>query len=396
MVSVAAPLYNDHDLILVGGGLAAGLIAWRLALDRPDIRVAVVERDGRLGGRHTWSFFDGDISGEDRAWLEPATAHRWPQGYEVYFPGLARTLDTPYNSLTSGRLHDAVAPLLGSRLIAGDAVEIGPDSVTLADGRVLPARGVIDARGPAQGPASHLVLGWQAFVGRTLRLDRPHGLTRPTIMDATVAQGQAYRFVYLLPFDARTVLVEDTYYADTPTLDRPLIRSRIDAYARSRGWTVEAVVDEEEGVLPIALDGDIDAFWAEGPAVARVGLAAALFHPTTGYSLPDAVAMARMIATMDDLSSPALRAATEAWSKRLWADRAFYRLLDRMLFRAAEPDQRWKVLRRFYGLSEGVVRRFYAGRSTALDKVRILAGKPPVPIGKAMTQLRETRTGARV
>ena len=383
---------TDHDLILVGGGLAAGLIAWRLALDRPDLRVAVVERDGRIGGRHTWSFFDGDVSDADRKWLEPATAHRWEAGYDVYFHGLSRSLETPYNSLTSDRLNAVVAPLLGDRLIAGEAVGISPDSVTLSDGRILTATGVIDARGPA--PTPHLSLGWQVFVGRTLRLAEPHGLIRPTIMDATVGQGDAYRFVYLLPFDATTVLVEDTYYADAPALDRALLRSRIDAYARSRGWVVEAVVDEEDGVLPIALDGDIDAFWAEGSPVARVGLAAALFHPTTGYSLPDAVAAARMIAGLDDVSSSSLRAATEQHSKALWADRAFYRLLDRMLFKAAEPGERWKVLRRFYGLSEGIVRRFYAGRSTALDKVRLLAGKPPVPVVKALRQLRETRSGA--
>ena len=382
----------DHDLILVGGGLAAGLIAWRLALDRPDLRVAVVERDARIGGRHTWSFFDGDISDEDRAWLEPATAHRWDAGYDVYFRGLSRSLETPYNSLTSERLSEVVAPLLGDRLIAGEAVAITPDSVTLADGRVLTATGIIDARGPA--PTPHLALGWQVFVGRTLKLTQPHGLIRPTIMDATVEQGNAYRFVYLLPFDATTLLVEDTCYADAPTLDRDLLRARIDAYARSRGWIVEAVLDEEEGVLPIALDGDIDAFWAEGLPVARVGLAAALFHPTTGYSLPDAVSTARMIASRSDLSSASLRTATEQRSKSLWAERAFYRLLDRMLFKAAEPQERWKVLRRFYGLSEGIVRRFYAGRSTALDKVRLLAGKPPVPVVKAMRQLRETRSGA--
>ena len=382
----------DHDLILVGGGLAAGLIAWRLALDRPDLRVAVVERDARIGGRHTWSFFDGDISDEDRAWLEPATAHRWDAGYDVYFRGLSRSLETPYNSLTSERLSEVVAPLLGDRLIAGEAVAITPDSVTLADGRVLTATGIIDARGPA--PTPHLALGWQVFVGRTLKLTQPHGLIRPTIMDATVEQGNAYRFVYLLPFDATTLLVEDTCYTDAPTLDRDLLRVRIDAYARSRGWIVEAVLDEEEGVLPIALGGDIDAFWAEGSPVARVGLAAALFHPTTGYSLPDAVSTARMIASLSDLSSASLRTATEQRSKSLWAERAFYRLLDRMLFKAAEPQERWKVLRRFYGLSEGIVRRFYAGRSTALDKVRLLAGKPPVPVVKAMRQLRETRSGA--
>ena len=382
---------HKHDLILVGGGLASSLIAWRLALDRPELRVAVVERDGRLGGEHTWSFFDGDIPARDRAWLEPATPHRWPDGYEVYFPGLSRVLETPYNSLTSARLHATVAPLLGDSLIKGEAAEVLPDGVTLSDGRVLGAAGVIDARGPA--PTPHLDLGWQLFVGRTVRLTQPHGLTRPTIMDATVAQGDAYRFVYLLPFDERTVLVEDTYYADGPHLDRALLGRRIDAYIRSRGWTVEAVVDEEQGVLPIALDGDIDAFWAEGPPVARAGLAGALFHPTTGYSLPDAVAVARLVAEADDLSSAALRTLIEGYSKSLWARRAYYRLLDRMLFRAAEPRERWKVLRRFYGLPEPLVRRFYAGASTALDKVRILAGKPPVPVGRALRQLRESGRG---
>ena len=381
----------DPDLILVGGGLASSLIVWRLAIDRPEMRVVVVERDGRLGGKHTWSFFDGDVSAEDRAWLEPATPHRWPDGYEVYFPGLSRVLKTPYNSLTSERLHEAVAPLLGDRLIAGEAVHVGPDSVTLADQTVLCARGVIDARGPS--PTPHLDLGWQLFVGRTVRLTQPHGLTRPTIMDATVAQGDAYRFVYLLPFDARTVLVEDTYYVDGPVLDRSLLNRRIDDYIRSRGWAVEAVVDEEEGVLPIALDGDIDAFWAEGPPVAKVGLAGAMFHPTTGYSLPDAVTVARLIAGSDDLTSAGLRVLVEGHSKALWGKRAHYRLLDRMLFRAAEPRERWKVLRRFYGLSEALVRRFYAGQSTVLDKVRILAGKPPVPIGRALKQLRETGRG---
>ncbi|MBU1348259.1 MAG: lycopene beta-cyclase CrtY [Alphaproteobacteria bacterium] len=382
----------DPDLILVGGGLASSLIAWRLALDRPDLTVVVVERDRRLGGEHTWSFFDGDISIEDRAWLAPATPHRWEGGHEVYFPGLSRVLSTPYNSLTSGRLHDVVAPILGDRLVRGEAVEVSPDGVILADGTALRARGVIDARGPA--PTPHLDLGWQVFVGRTVRLTLPHGLTRPTIMDATVSQEDGYRFIYLLPFDDRTVLVEDTRYIDAPRLDRETLGRRIDSYILSRGWTVEAVAGEEEGILPIALDGDIDAFWAEGPPVARAGLAAALFHPTTGYSLPDAVVTARLIAGADDLSSAGLRRLTERHSRTVWADRAFYRLLDRMLFRAAEPGERWRVLKRFYGLPEPLVRRFYAGRSTTLDKARILAGKPPVPIGLALKQLRESGQGS--
>ena len=382
---------DDYDLILVGGGLAAGLIAWRLALDRPELRVAVVEQEGRIGGNHTWSFFDSDLEDPDRAWLAPAVAHRWAEGHEVYFPARSRVLETPYNSMTSERLHTALAPLLGDRLITGEAVVVETTAVTLADQRRLTARGVIDARGPK--PTRSLDLGWQNFVGRTVRLTEPHGLIRPTIMDATVRQYGAYRFVYLLPFDEHTVLVEDTYYADSPALDRELLRRRVDQYIVSRGWTVETLVDEEEGVLPIALDGDINAFWAAGSPVARAGLSAALFHPTTGYSFPDAVQTARLVSATPDLSSGSLRTVLEAHSKQVWADRAFYRLLDRMLFRAADPDRRWRVMRRFYGLSEGVVRRFYAAQSTWLDKARVLTGKPPVPIGRALRQLRETGPG---
>ncbi|MDI1326739.1 MAG: lycopene beta-cyclase CrtY [Brevundimonas sp.] len=383
---------DDFDLILVGGGLAACLTAWRLALDRPEVRVAVVEREAQLGGRHTWSFFDSDLDEADRAWLTPAVAHRWSAGHEVYFPGRSRTLSTAYNSLTSEALHEAVAPLLGDRLVLGEADSVDQEGVVLTDGRRLSARGVIDARGPRA--TAHLDLGWQVFLGRTLRLREPHGLIRPTIMDATVAQTGGYRFVYLLPLDARTVMVEDTCYSDSPKLDRAALGGRIDAYARSRGWTVEAVICEEEGVLPIALDGDIDAFWAEGPPAARAGLMAALFHPVTGYSLPDAVGLAREISAAADLGSASLRALTEARSKRLWRERGFYRLLNRMLFRAADPGQRWRVFQRFYGLPEGVVRRFYAGRCTVLDKVRILAGKPPVPVAAALRQLRESGQGS--
>jgi lycopene beta-cyclase len=62
-------------------------------------------------------------------------------------------------------------------------------------------------------------------------------------------------------------------------------------------------------------------------------------------------------------------------------------MLTSMLYGAAAPDHRYKVLERFYGLSEPLIERFYAGQSTPSDALRILAGKPPVPIGAAMASL---------
>jgi lycopene beta-cyclase len=154
---------------------------------------------------------------------------------------------------------------------------------------------------------------------------------------------------------------------------------------------VESVAREEAGVLPIALGGDFEGYWrSTGADVAKAGMRAGLFQPATGYSLPDAVRLAVKIAETRDLSGPALATLTHDHARAVWAERGFYRLLNAMLFRAAEPDERWRVIERFYRLNPALIRRFYAGQSTWLDKARILAGKPPVPIGRAWQAMRET------
>ena len=65
-----------------------------------------------------------------------------------------------------------------------------------------------------------------------------------------------------------------------------------------------------------------------------------------------------------------------------------------MLFCAAEPDQRYRIFERFYGLSDPLIRRFYAGRLKWTDKVRVLTGKPPVPVLQALRCLIDRRGAA--
>ena len=377
------------DALLVGGGLASSLIALRLKRARPELKLIMLERDANIGGEHTWSHFATDVSPEITAWLAPLIAHEWA-GYDVRFPKRRRTLTTPYRAITSARLHDVMSELLGADAWLGvEAAEVKAGGVRLADGRRLVAPLVIDARGPRRSRS--LALGWQKFLGQEVRLAAPHGLTRPIIMDATVAQLDGYRFLYVLPFDADRLLIEDTRYADAPALDVSRIAADIAAYAAGQGWRIAEVVREEVGVLPIALAGDIDGYWAECPASAGAdaGMRAALFHPTTGYSFPDAARQAELIASLPTLTTEAARAAIVDMSKTAWRRRAFYRLLNRMLFRAADPPARYRVLERFYGLGQPLIERFYAGRPTGADKLRLLAGKPPVPIGRALGCLSE-------
>ena len=373
----------DYDLAIAGGGLAGSLIALAFTRLRPDLRVLLVERDQRLGGNHLWSFFDGDIPAADRWLVEPLVTHRWAQGHAVRFPGHERRLATPYNSIASARLDAHGRQLLGDRLRLGvDIAHVAADHLRLADGGIIRARAVIDARGG--GDLSALQCGWQKFVGQALRLRAPHGIDRPVIMDARVEQIDGYRFVYLLPWDARTLFVEDTYYSDTPDLDIAVIEARIAAYVGASGWQVEQMVHRESGVLPVVHGGSFDRFWAREDPVARAGVRAGLFHPMTGYSLPDAVAFARWIV---DQPLDGLSAATRARAAAHWRSGGYYRLLGKMLFRAAAPQERWRVFERFYRLPPGLIDRFYAGRSTVGDRIRILCGRPPVPIRSAMRAL---------
>ena len=229
-------------MVLVGGGLANCLIALRLRALRPEVQVTIVEGADRLGGNHTWSFHGTDISPAVFAWLGPLCTHAWPH-HDVIFPARGRRLGGSYHSLTSERLHDTVMEALGrgrgkAVRFQSQAAIVTPGRVTLVDGGQIDADLVIDGRGAEPAPDG-MTLRFQKFTGQLVRLGEVHGLSGPVIMDATVSQDEGYRFVYLLPFSATDVLIEDTYYSDTARLDADILRQRIAAYAAGRGWAVQ-------------------------------------------------------------------------------------------------------------------------------------------------------------
>ena len=372
----------QYDLILVGGGLANGLIAWRLRTQRPELRIVLIERDAQLGGNHTWSFHDSDLTDAQRAWIAPLVSSHWPR-YDVVFPQHARTVEGGYASIASGDFARVIGQALGDALRLDTPIqELTPTSVRLASGEVLQARAVIDGRG--MRPSRHLALGYQTFLGQEVRLAAPHGLTAPIIMDASVEQQGGYRFVYVLPFGPDRVLIEDTHYVDTSAWEPERLRANINAYAAARGWRIAELLREEHGSLPIVLAGEVERFWSDLHGQPCSGLRAGLFHPTTGYSLPHAVRLAERIAALATFDAATLFAAIRGDALREWRGQRFFRLLNRMLFLAGEADHRWRVMRRFYHLPAPLIARFYAGRLTLADQARLVSGKPPVPVGQAI------------
>jgi len=380
------------DIAILGGGLAGGLIALALRREDPSLDVVLLEEGETLGGNHRWSWFESDLNFEGEALLSPFRKTHWPVGYAVLFPEHTRTLDSVYFSLSSGDFDAGLRrELAQSTIHTGRKVtDVDARGATLAGGERIEARCVIDARGFI--PSAAFEGGWQVFMGRHLRTTRPHELDRPLVMDARVKQHGAFRFLYTLPLAADELFVEDTYYQDTPELDRAALSARIDRYCAAVGWEGEPLAFET-GVLPVVTGGDLARYQREVrvPGVAMAGARAMIAHPLTSYTLPFAVETALLVAANRELPGEQMAALLENHARRVWKRTGFYRLLGKMLFGAAEPAQRYRIFSRFYRLPQPLIERFYAARSTGGDKLRILTGKPPVPIGRAVHAI--TRSG---
>ncbi len=372
-----------YDAIFLGGGLSSCIAAYLFRLRYPDARVAIIERESRLAGNHTWCFHSSDIEANDFFWLHPLLSRSW-SGYRVHFPSYERTFNSGYHAIESSHLNEVMQRHLGEGVFLGvSATAVDAEKVKLSDGRVLSSSIVVDGRGWSD---SDRPLGYQKFLGQKLILRHPHRVYEPILMDATCQQVDGYRFFYVLPWGPSELLVEDTHYSDTADIDAPLYRDQIQRYCSRSGWSVESVTYEEQGSLPLPLSAGP----LPGHGIIRSGLRGELFHATTGYSFPSAVAFAKWLVSARKSGSVDSFAD---WAKQFQGRQAFFRTLNRLLFRVALPQHRRRLLEHFYRLPEGLVQSFYRGEMKPQEKVRFFLGRPPVSIRGALTTL---LTGERV
>ena len=363
------------DYVLVGGGLQNGLFALALRHHRPSATIALVERADRLGGNHTWCLHEQDVPPDARAWITPLLTYRW-DGYRIHFPGANHTIEDPYVGVTSEHFNRVVEDSLrnheGSSLHLGTEVsDVHADRVVLSTGEQILGKAIIDARGssPDETPAG---TGFQKFFGMEVELDAPHGVDLPIIMDARLDQSEGFRFMYVLPLGERRLLLEDTYFHDTPALDSARLAAEVSGYARDQGWVIARVVRTEQGVLPMPWSHRIDPP-GRGPLVA--GYRGGWFHPGTGYSFPMALRLADFVSRR-----PADRlfgAELDRFARRHRRQASFPRFLNRLLFRWYPPSARRAIFERVYRLPIQSVRNFYGLRLGWRDRARFLMGRPP-------------------
>ena len=378
---------RQADIAILGGGLAGGLVALALARWRRDLRILLVDEADHFGGNRVWTFLGSEVGRDGRELLAPLVTAGW-RGYAVRFATHARDLPGAVYTVTSARLDAALHRVLPNDAILTDtrALACSAGAATLADGTRIEARAVIDARGLRNTTA--LTGGWQKCLGRHLRLEAPHGLERPILIDADLPQANGLRFLSVLPLAADELRIEDVCHGSNPNLPSATLAAQIDDYARTQGWQVREVLAEDQGVRPVVDGGDFDAFWrANGSDTARAGMRAGLFHPFTGSTLPEAVRWALAVTRRADADGTALASFSRDWAERAWQRSRFARRLAAMVHAAPGPDMRVRVLEALYRLDPQTIERMQAGRATATDLARLLAGANPVPLGRALNVL---------
>ena len=374
-------------ILIVGGGLSGCVLAYRLSLIQDPPPFLLLESKPELCGNHTWSFHQSDLSEGNFKWIHPLISKTWNQ-QTVRFPDYQRNFRQPYHSIVSQDLAKKIQQALGDRVRFNVKVKsLSQRSVTLANGETLNAKTIIDARGIS--PELLTRCGYQKFVGIDVELDQPHTLENPIIMDATCEQRDGYRFFYVLPWSPTHLLIEDTRYSDTSDIDQSEYESEIVQFCTSRGWKIKSILRTESAALPVPFVSEDRPTSLSGPIA--IGLRGNFFHLTTGYSLADSVKTAELIAReisgQLDWNSETIRTTLQEQHSKIQKQGQYFGLLNRMLFRAAQPHERWKIFSRFYKLPEELIFRFYSGNLTKRDQFRILMGKPPVPLLRAIQQI---------
>lgn len=346
-------------IVIIGGGLWGSLLAYFYHLRKPEINVELYERSHRLGGEHTWSFHETDVPKDLWPLIRPLISYSWEE-VEVKFPKLKRRLKIGYHTILSEDFDQKIRALLpASKIFLNENKSHSDfnDDVIVFDCRNIN----FDVAG-----------AWQNFVGLDVELSSPHGIMNPIIMDACVEQLSSFRFIYYLPWTPTRILVEDTRYTETKSIPVEEWKEGIENLIRSNGWVISKIERVEVGSLPIP-------FVSPLKAQLNVIDLSGVFHDVTGYSIADAFRVCDLMSKTELYRETFLKYLSDHEGRR-----KFYRLLNRLMFKASRPHERYKMLQHFYHLPRPLIERFYAGTSTYWDRMRVFMGKPPVSIKRAL------------
>jgi lycopene beta-cyclase len=383
----------DADVLIVGAGCAGLSLAVHL-LDATgsDLEIVLLDRRAEHVRDRTWCYFSGP-----RHLFESAVRKSWPRWKVLTSAGEVERGSTSvaYCFIPADAFYELALERIrlspNVRLLRGVSVEGFRDSgggvaALTADGEIT-ARRAFDSRPPEPGPVPPGEIHWlQHFVGLEVETDRPvFDPSVATLMDFRVMDGPDIRFMYVLPLDERTALVEDTFFGGEPGVETDYEESIRGYLADRLGVHSWREVHREKGAIPMSTVAPPRPVTAR---VTNIGVRAGLARPATGYAYLAIQRHSRRLAAHAaragiDRPMPGGRPYPRTTS---FLDRVFLAYLDR------EPEAAPEMfLRMFEGVAPDRMARFLFDGGSHSDRLAVMRSLPAPPlVGQALRSLGPT------
>ena len=370
--------------MIVGAGCSGLSLAVQLVrAGLGERRLTILDRRTNFGRDRTWCFWNAHAHP-----FESAVSHSWGR-WEVRAGERSVTRQSDglvYQHMPGDRFYEAalaeladhpsVELRLGSDVHGVD--EHADRAVVTTGAGPLEAGMVFDSRPSRDGlPTAssgtdrtdvHLQQHFRGYFVRTEGEPFDPGLA--TLMDFGDSQPRGIHFIYVLPFSGDHALVETTYFTpDTfgEEVYEEDLRDYLDTRIGSGRWEI---LERERGVIPMST-GEYET--RPGRRWCRIGLAAGLARPSTGYAFLAiqrfSEALARRLAGTRHPENVRLPEARPA--RTLFLDRVYLSYLARFPERAPEI-----MLQLFEATPADVLVRFLSETGTVADDLRVMRGMP--------------------
>lgn len=278
---------KKYDFIIAGGGMAGLSLAYHLSQSPlRDRSILILDKEEKKQNDRTWCFWE-----EGEGPFESILFRKW-QTVEFHGTGFAGPLDLgsyQYKMLRGIDFYDHVRshlarfPNIEFRQATINRVKETPQGgFVIADDEPYMANYVFDSTFPLnlKDPDRHNLL--QHFKGWVITTNKPcFDVNRPRMMDFRADQQGDCRFVYVLPFNETTALVEYTIFNERllPQADyEQALKQYIANFLDTGGYQIS---ETEYGVIPMS---DVPAKERPSKHIVRIGTAGGHTKPSTGYT----------------------------------------------------------------------------------------------------------------
>ncbi len=370
----------DYDIVFAGAGLAGLSLAARLAALPDPPRMLLVDPLQNDTSDRTWCHWQLHES-----IFDDAITHRW-QRWSVdkdHNQTAVGSTDIPYVRIPSDRFRqvawERIKACPRAEFLRGMSVasieEVSDRAVVhLSDGRLIESSWVFDSR-----PLQNDDAPWRQIF-RGLELHSPEtklGTSTVTLMDFQSAGPEGVRFFYVLPLDAHTALVEDTWLVPshkTPAFSDDAIVSYASKNLAQTHWQIR---HQEEGNLPMGFSPSASSA-VEKKRIIPWGTTAGAVRASSGYAFSRIQAASERMAAAWQRTGCPDRAAVHGSAFLDWMDRVFLRAMTDQPERVPEY-----FARLFQRVAPDALVRFLESEPRPADILQVMRALPLGPFLRA-------------